>query len=352
MAIIIMSKVKILFFAADPLSAPPDGGNSRLLLDEDVRLIREKVRGARHRDALDFDVRWAARTDDLLQALNETRPQVVHFSGHGGNDGLVLVGSEGQGPHYVGAAALARLFQIFKGDIRVAVLNACFSLPQAEAIAGAVGCAIGTRGEISDRAAITFGASFYRAIAFGESVQAAFDQASAALALEHFDDRECPQLVMRPGVDAARLVLVAPAKVDASVRSRGRAGTAIAGLLVAGAAVAAGMTLADRPLGTRGPQAADSVPAEVSLTRTDTLPGRDSTPATAPAREPASARSGGRTRQPVVAAQPTDAGQPPVDAPLEPIGASTVLKRSGPTDTFAVLNDRPRERTLPPAYPR
>jgi hypothetical protein len=203
-----MSKVEILVFAADPLSAQPDGRIPRLLLDEDVRQIRQMVRAAEHRDALDFDVRWAARTDDLLQALNEKRPQVVHFSGHGGNEGLVLVASDGCGPHRVDAAALAQLFEVFRGDIRVVVLNACFSLPQAEAIAQVVGCAIGTRCEISDAAAITFGASFYRAIAFGHSVQMAYDQACTALALEHFEDRECPQLVVGPGVDPARLVLV------------------------------------------------------------------------------------------------------------------------------------------------
>lgn len=203
-----MSKVIVLAFAADPLSARNDGRTPRLLLDEDVRLIGEKVRAAKHRDALEFDWRWAARTDDLLQALNETRPQVVHFSGHGGGQGLVLVSADGQRPHPVDSAALGELFRVFRGDISVVVLSACFSLPQAEAIADAVGCAIGTRKEISDAAAITFNAAFYRAIAFGQSVQGAYDQARLALRLEHFADRECPALVVRAGVDAAALVLV------------------------------------------------------------------------------------------------------------------------------------------------
>ncbi|HEX2078477.1 MAG TPA: CHAT domain-containing protein [Longimicrobium sp.] len=203
-----MSKAKVLFFAADPLSAPPDGHTARLLLDEDVRQIREKVRAAEHRDALEFDLRLAARPDDLLQALNETRPQVVHFSGHGESEGLVLAGANGRGPHVVDAAALGQLFELFRGDIRVVVLNACFSLPQAQAIAASVGCAIGTRSSISDQAAITFGAAFYRAIAFGHSVKMAYDQARTALALEHFDDRQCPELVCRPDVDPARLVLI------------------------------------------------------------------------------------------------------------------------------------------------
>jgi TPR repeat protein len=209
-----MSKVKVLFFAADPLSAH-EGRTPRLLLDEDVRQIQQKVRAAEHRDALEFDLRLAARTDDLLQALNETRPQVVHFSGHGKNEGLVLVSADGRRPHVVPAEALEQLFEAFRGDIRVVVLNACYSLPQAQAIADVVGCAIGTHGPVSDEGAITFGASFYRAIAFGHSVQVAFNQARAALALNHHQDQECPELVVRPGVDAAQLVLVSPGEMDA-----------------------------------------------------------------------------------------------------------------------------------------
>lgn len=203
-----MSKVKVLFFAADPLSKPPGGRAPRLLLDEDVREIRRKVREAEHRDALDFDYRLAARPEDLLQALNETPPRVVHFSGHGGSRGLVLMDPQGLGPHHVDAAVLAQLFQAFRGDIRVVVLSACFSLPQAQAIAEVVGCAVGTSGAISDAGAITFGASFYSAVAFGRSVQTAFDQACAALALSHPAERDCPRLIARRGVNPGRIVLV------------------------------------------------------------------------------------------------------------------------------------------------
>jgi TPR repeat protein len=207
--IAMICKAKVLFFAADPLSAPPDGRNPRLLLDEDMRTIQERVRAATHRDALKFDWRFAARPKNLVQALNETRPQVVHFSGHGGDAGLVLVGPDGS-PQPVSASALKQLFEVFRGRIRLVVLNACLSLPQAEAIAEVVGCAIGTRGEISDAAAKTFGATFYGAVAFGHSVQVAFDQARAELAMEHPGEEECPQLVHREGVDPARLVLIRP----------------------------------------------------------------------------------------------------------------------------------------------
>lgn len=216
-----MKKIKVLFFAADPLSAPPKAQAPRLMLDEDVRRIQRKVRAAEYRDALEFDFRWAPRADDLLQALYESPPQVVHFSGHGGSDGLVLVGPDGHTPHFVDAATLAQLFRAFRGDIQVVVLNACFSLPQAEAIAGVVGCAIGTRGEISDKGAITFGASFYRALAFGRSVKDAFEQARVALALDHVAEREYPHLVVAPGVDASELFLIEPGGPEAAAPVNG-----------------------------------------------------------------------------------------------------------------------------------
>lgn len=227
-----MRIAEVLFFAADPLSVSPDGQTRRLLLDEEARQIREKVRAADYRDALHFDTRWATRTDDLLQALNERHPHVVHFSAHGGSQGLVLVGADGVRAHPVDADSLRQLFEVFRGEIRVVVLNACFSLPQARAIADAVGCAIGTPARIDDEAAIAFAASFYRAVAFGHSVQTAFDQARTALRLEHFHERESPRLVHREDVDPRRIVLI-PAR-----RARRAAVAATALLLTAGTAAA------------------------------------------------------------------------------------------------------------------
>lgn len=207
----IMSTVEVLFFAADPNSSPQNGNAARLLLDEEARQVREKVRAAANRDHLVFEPWLAVRTDDLLQALRERRPQVVHFSGHGGNGGLIMVGKDGR-PHTVPANALARLFTTFRGNIRLVVLNACYSEPQAKAIAEAVGCAIGTRGPISDAAAISFAATFYSGIAFGESVQDAYDRAATLLALDRISDDECPELVVRDDIDPSQLILVPGAK--------------------------------------------------------------------------------------------------------------------------------------------
>lgn len=219
-------KVKVLFFAADPLSAPPHGTDPRLLLIEEIRQISEKVREAKYRNRLKFEFRLATRTDDVYQALLETKPDIVHFSGHGTTEGLVFQGKDGN-PHYVDADALARLFEAFRGDIQLVVFNACYSSSQAEAIVSSVDCAIGTDKGIYDHGAVAFAGALYSAIAFGESVDGAFRKARAFLGVERIPQEQHPHLVPRPGVDPARLFLIPrdepapePAKPEATPPER------------------------------------------------------------------------------------------------------------------------------------
>src|SRR5205085_9419327 len=107
-------------------------------------------------------------------------------------------------------AALVSLFRTLKDNIRVVLLNACFSQPQAEAIIQVCDCAIGMKVAIGDRAAITFAASFYRAIGFGRSVQEAFDQGKTALLLEGIREEQTPELMTRQTIAAELIVLINP----------------------------------------------------------------------------------------------------------------------------------------------
>src|SRR3954452_14667286 len=199
-----MDKVKVLFLAANP------AGTQRLQLDEEIRQITAKVRASEHRDSLELVSLWAVRTDDLLQALLEVKPHVVHFSGHGSSaQELILLDDQGN-PKPVSKAALASLFRTLKDNVRVVVLNACYSRPQAEALAQTIDCTVGMNRAIGDEAAIVFAASFYRALGFGRSLKEAFELGRAALLLEGIPEEKTPELLTREGVDAAGLVLIAP----------------------------------------------------------------------------------------------------------------------------------------------
>lgn len=195
-------KIKILFLAANPLQTTP------LRLDEEVREIEAKIRAADYRDSLELITKWAVRPDDLLQYLNQYKPHIVHFSGHGSAAEEIILLDESGKPIPVSKQALVSLFQALRGDIRVVLLNACYSRPQAASITEYIDCAIGMTKEIGDKAAITFAASFYRALGFGCSVQNAFDQGTAALLLHGIPEDKTPELVTRRGTDAHDLVLV------------------------------------------------------------------------------------------------------------------------------------------------
>jgi hypothetical protein len=197
----VMQPVKVLFLAANPART------NRLAIDEEMHAIEHKVRATEHRDALQFQSSWAVRPDDLLQLLNQHRPQIVHFSGHGSQEGLYLAGNDGR-DRLVSTRALTALFTTLKDNIRLIVLNACYSREQAQALVAEIECVIGMKQSIHDAAAAVFASSFYRALGFGRSLQEAFDQGIASLLLEGIPDDDIPELLVQPGVDAHHVILI------------------------------------------------------------------------------------------------------------------------------------------------
>ncbi|WP_313929254.1 CHAT domain-containing protein [Pseudoxanthomonas sp.] len=198
------SSSTILFLAASP------EGEVKLALDREAREIREKIRGAEHRETLHFRTEWAVRPDDLLQYLNEFKPQAVHFSGHGGASEIFLNDESGHAQP-VSRQALRALFGLHRKTVRLVVLNACFSKEQAQAIVEEVDCAVGMDSEIGDAAAIVFAAAFYRKLGFGASVADAFAEGRVALMLQGIPEETTPQLLVKSGVDASQVFLAGPA---------------------------------------------------------------------------------------------------------------------------------------------
>jgi formylglycine-generating enzyme required for sulfatase activity len=199
------ARIKILFLAASP------GATARAQLDREVRRIEEKLRAARYRDAIELTLRWAVRPEDLQQALLEVEPHIVHFSGQGTQAEEILFEGDDGSAKPVSKAALAGLFGVLKDNVRVVVLNACHSRSQAEAITEHIDCAIGMQKAVDDDAAIAFSAAFYQALAFGRSLQKAFDLGRSAVELEGLaGPHTTAELVLRSGVRAGQITLVRP----------------------------------------------------------------------------------------------------------------------------------------------
>ena len=195
--------VKVLFLAANPAMT------TRLALDVEMREIEQKVRASKYRDALVFQLAWAVRPDDLLQLFNQHQPQIVHFSGHGSEQGLRFASEDGD-VRLVATPVLKQLFAVCKGTVRLVFLNACSSQAQAQALLETVDCVIGMKEAIHDVTAATFASSFYSAIGFGQSVQTAFEQGIVALRLNGSTEAHVPELLVKEGIDAKTVVLIAP----------------------------------------------------------------------------------------------------------------------------------------------
>lgn len=198
------TKIRVLFLAANPQD------QTQLRLDEEIRAITEKVRASEYRDSVELTSKWAVRPQDLLQALNEHKPHIVHFSGHGVNTGDLIFQDDSGNTKPVSKDAIVITMSTLADNIRVVVFNSCFSAGQAEAVTEHVNAAIGMNESIGDEAARVFAAQFYSAIGFGHSVQQAFDQAIAALMLEGITEDMEPELFTRDGIDADEIILVRP----------------------------------------------------------------------------------------------------------------------------------------------
>ena len=199
-------KITVVFFAADPGS----DSTTKLGLDEEARLIGERIRASEHRDALVFHTRWAVRPRDVLQAINELQPTVVHFSGHGTNaDTLVLQDDQGNEKH-VTKEAIVSAMALGAESVKLVFFNTCFSLNQAQGCLQHVPATIGMNRDVGDLPARIFSAQFYSAIGFGLSITKAFQQAKALVAMETPGEESIPELYVQEGLTEEMLTLVRP----------------------------------------------------------------------------------------------------------------------------------------------
>ncbi len=180
--------VKILFLAANP------AGTTRLQLDREARSIQEAIEGAPLHGSFEFKSVGAMRMEDLQRNLMGYQPTVVHLSGHGNEDGLLLEDDRGHS-RALSSSRLEEIFALLKDSIHLVVLNTSSSAEQATSIARHVEFVVGIPDEFADESAILFSSSFYRALAHGRDIRNAFGLAC----LELDSTARTPILAVRAG---------------------------------------------------------------------------------------------------------------------------------------------------------
>lgn len=201
-------RIIVLFLAANPID------QQQLRLDEEIRAIDEMIRKSKHRDSVQLVSKWAVRPMDVLQALNEFSPHIVHFSGHGSNTDEIIFMDDKGNAKAVSKEAIVQTMLAATGNIRLVFFNTCYSRGQAEAVVKHVQAAIGMKTSIGDKAARVFASQFYSSIGFGKSVNQAFEQGKALLMMENIPEEDTPELFIGDGLNGNELIIVRPEHLE------------------------------------------------------------------------------------------------------------------------------------------
>jgi len=191
-----MSLVKrILILSANPKDT------ARLRLDKELHEIDEGLRRAKLRERFDIHQKWAVNLRDLRRTILDYNPQIVHFCGHGKEEGLIVEDDYGNAI-VVNPDALSGLFELFTNEVECVLLNACYSEIQANAINQYIPYVIGMSKGIEDNAAIEFAVGFYDALGAGRLFEDAFKFGCNAIQLYDLPDHLTPVLKKKANTQA------------------------------------------------------------------------------------------------------------------------------------------------------
>lgn len=190
------------------LTAEPDGQDP-LRIDRELREIQQQVRSSDLRDSIVFEYRQAARFGDLIQHLNETAPDVIHFSGHGSGAGLALHADDDTTKR-LSNEQLDQVLAVAPKPLKLVVFNSCDSAEQAKVAVRHAAAAIGMNKPIGDEVARVFAGQLYNSLGFGRSLGLALRQALLFVEMQLDYTSGEPTLALADGVEADKLFIVDP----------------------------------------------------------------------------------------------------------------------------------------------
>ena len=207
---------RILILTANPTNTKP------LRVSEEVREIKSAWERSLNREQFTIIVEEAVRPQELRRTLLGHKPDIVHFSGHGGGEqGLALMTDNGEA-FLVKVAPLAKLFKALQEIffIDCVFLNACYSDVQAESIYPYVNYVVGMNQKIGDQAAKQFAIGFYDTLFAGQSIKSAFDLGCNAIEMEHIPEHLTPILRTKDATTKKAIIQGVPESKSEPIQPR------------------------------------------------------------------------------------------------------------------------------------
>ena len=170
-------KKAILYISATPTNV------DNLQVDFEFKKIRASLEGGLNRDEFELlSPLMAVSLQDFLQAKHRYKPAIIHFSGHGLQDGLMFATSENVF-QIIPTELLKEVFKGIEAYAKLIVLNACYSSAQAKILSEKGIYVLGMNVPVTDTAAIDLADNLYRFISDGQTTEEAFVNVKILIAL-------------------------------------------------------------------------------------------------------------------------------------------------------------------------
>ena len=170
-------KKAILYISATPTNV------DNLQVDFEFKKIKASLEGGLNRDEFELlSPLMAVSLQDFLQAKHRYKPAIIHFSGHGLQDGLMFATSENVF-QIIPTELLREVFKGIEAYAKLIVLNACYSSAQAKILSEKGIYVLGMNVPVTDTAAIDLADNLYRFISDGQTTEEAFVNVKILIAL-------------------------------------------------------------------------------------------------------------------------------------------------------------------------
>lgn len=186
----VYEKIRIAFLSANPI-----GTKHLRQLEIEMRSIKRELLSSGGEKIYDLQVFPAATIKDLQEILLNYRPNLLHFSGHGSPNGIILWDDDLNNRRTIKSEALSNLFKLFSNEIACVFLNSCYSESQAKAIREHIPSVIGMSSKIQDKVAAEFSVAFYKSLSAGRSIQFSYNFAKLSLNLYDLPDSDIPKII-------------------------------------------------------------------------------------------------------------------------------------------------------------
>jgi len=186
----------ILFLAANPQESSPEQ------LAQEVEAIAQGLQQLPRLHPFQIEQRFVTRPQDMMRAILDVSPQVVHFSGgSSGTPGMVM---------------LDRLFSLVEDQVQCVVLSRCYDQAQGEAIAQHIPFVVGLSAQLTNEIAVEFAVNFYNMLESGRAVELAYKFGCSALQMAGVSEAMTPLFLKRGMVPTTPAPAPAPPPPSAS----------------------------------------------------------------------------------------------------------------------------------------